>query len=187
MLYSKKSYISISCVPAILRRREAMALFDDLIKNASEFVKKQKGVWDHIEWEKFVKDIQQKGVDLTEDTKAYLGGILDAVKKLYSSLPLAAKEEKKEPEIKAPEEVKASKMPKTAKKLRKTGRPSRKKAVKKETKKPAKSTKKTEGKAPEPLESKVSIKEEEPPAKKEEPSVEKSPAKGTKTSKAVSK
>ncbi len=44
-----------------------MAIFDDLIKRASEFVEKQKGAWDHSKWQEFLSDAQKKGVKLTED------------------------------------------------------------------------------------------------------------------------
>ncbi len=62
-----------------------MALFDDLIKKSSEFVEKQKGIWDHTAWTNFISDSQKKGVKLTEDMQNYLGTVLESMKKFYST------------------------------------------------------------------------------------------------------
>ncbi len=55
------------------------------------FVKKTKGVWDQSGWEAFWKDFQKKGVDLTEETRSYLGEILEASKELYGTSPVVKK------------------------------------------------------------------------------------------------
>ncbi len=76
-------------------------------EQVAKFIEKTKGKWEHIEWEEFVKNIQQKGIDLTAEAKENLGGILESTKKFYNSLPLIAKEEKKKPEpTKTPEKAK---------------------------------------------------------------------------------
>lgn len=53
-------------------------------ENTISFIKKTKGVWDHSAWEAFVKDIQKKGVEVNEETKNYLGKVLESAKELYA-------------------------------------------------------------------------------------------------------
>jgi hypothetical protein len=65
----------------------------------AKFVVKTKGKWEHLDWEKFVKDIQQKGTDITENNRAHLGGILESAKKLYHALSMTIQREEKEAEI----------------------------------------------------------------------------------------
>ncbi len=81
----------------------SMDIGEMVMKNTSEqtaiFVRETKGIWDCAGWEKFVEDIQDRGVRLTEETVSYLGLILGATKSFYGSLPLAAIEEKKEPRV----------------------------------------------------------------------------------------
>jgi hypothetical protein len=61
--------------------------FDDLMASAKNFVEKQKGVWDHTHWENFLKDMQKKGLALTEETSQAIGGLLESLKKIYSMHP----------------------------------------------------------------------------------------------------
>lgn len=56
----------------------------DLSDNTVQFIKKNKGVWDHSEWETFIKDIQKKGIELNEEAISYMGGVVEASKSLYS-------------------------------------------------------------------------------------------------------
>jgi hypothetical protein len=60
------------------------------------FIKRQKGVWGHAEWEDFVKTIQQNTQTWTEGTEAYLGGVLESLKGFYA-LPTAASAKKSAP------------------------------------------------------------------------------------------
>jgi hypothetical protein len=116
----------------------------------AKFIDKTKGKWEHLEWEKFVKDIQKKGVDITEDTKANLGGILESAKKFYVSLSPAMKKEKKEPEIiEKPGDIIESKVSKKTTPKKKTTTP-KKEPAKKVASKKAKEIKatKTVKKAP---------------------------------------
>ena len=67
---------------------------------AAKFVDKSRGKWEHLEWEKFVKDLQRKGADVTEHNRAHLGGILEAAKKFYHSWPKTMRRvEEKEAEL----------------------------------------------------------------------------------------
>ena len=61
-----------------------MTFFNDLIKRASQFVEKQKGVWDHTKWEAFLADIQKKGDEMTDEMSDHLGVVLESMKKFYS-------------------------------------------------------------------------------------------------------
>ncbi len=99
-----------------------------------KFVEKTKGSWDHLGWESFLKDIKEKGINITDDTKSYIGDILESVKKVYHSLPLIAKEEKEEAQEKAKVEPlkPVEKSPVKKKPLRKTA--VRKTSTKKTTK-----------------------------------------------------
>jgi len=74
-------------------------LVSNISRQAATFIEKTRGQWEHLEWEKFVDDIQKKGVHLTEETRSYLGEVLESIKKFYGSLPLPVKEEKKEREV----------------------------------------------------------------------------------------
>ncbi len=73
-----------------------MEKFGDIIDSTGKFIEKQKGYWDHINWERFLKDVQKIGGELTEETKSYLGEVLESAKKFYHSLSTEVKEAKKE-------------------------------------------------------------------------------------------
>ncbi len=69
----------------------------DISKHIVGFVKKTKGVWDQPDWEAFLKDLQKKGIDLTDKTSSYLGEVIEAAGKIYTTLPtIVSKAEKKE-------------------------------------------------------------------------------------------
>ncbi len=59
--------------------------FDALIYLTGKFVEQQKGVWGHTEWLSFLKDVQKKGFELSDDIINYLGSVLDAMKNVYES------------------------------------------------------------------------------------------------------
>ncbi len=60
--------------------------FDALVDLTGKFIESQKGVWDHDEWLKFLKDTQKKGFELSDDMINYLGSVLEAMKKVYESI-----------------------------------------------------------------------------------------------------
>lgn len=62
-----------------------MGRFDDLLNLAGNFVEKQKGMWDHTAWNKFLADIQSKGLKLNQDIEGKLGLTLETMKKYYSA------------------------------------------------------------------------------------------------------
>ena len=65
--------------------KKTMGGFDVLVDLAGKFVESQKGVWDHTAWLNFVSDVQQKGLELSDDMKDNLGLVLESMKKFYSA------------------------------------------------------------------------------------------------------
>jgi hypothetical protein len=81
----------------------AVASTDDISKAMSTvlnesvaFIKRQKGVWGHAEWEDFVKTMQQNTRTWSEGAEAYLGGVLESLKAFYQ-LPSATPVEQSAP------------------------------------------------------------------------------------------
>ncbi len=69
----------------------------DIAEYVLEFIKDTGGSWGHLEWEVFLKDLQKKDCDLSEEMRSYIGEVLESVKGLYIALlPLLNKEESKE-------------------------------------------------------------------------------------------
>lgn len=64
-----------------------------LSESTVNFIKSTKGMWNQSNWDSFLKDLQQKGLELTDETTSYVGGVLEAAKELYS-FPLSSKKEK---------------------------------------------------------------------------------------------
>lgn len=60
-----------------------------VVNDSVVFIREHSGVWDHSDWEEFVKTAQQNSLTLSESTTAYLGGILEALKALYVLPPAA--------------------------------------------------------------------------------------------------
>ena len=48
------------------------------------FIKRQKGVWGHAEWEDFVKTMRQNTHIWSDGMEAYLGGVLESLKVFYA-------------------------------------------------------------------------------------------------------
>jgi hypothetical protein len=59
---------------------------EELTKLASDFVTSQKGMWDHTAWMDFLSLVQQKGVDISEDTQSKLGDLLEAMKEYHTAV-----------------------------------------------------------------------------------------------------
>ncbi len=70
-------------------------VMSDLSHLTVNFMKKTKSVWDQSGWESFLKDLQKKGIDLSDETGSYLAGVLDAARELYNVSPAAVKKETK--------------------------------------------------------------------------------------------
>ena len=82
--------------------KKSSNLFDEVITNAKNFVEKQKGKWDHSLWENFLKDIQKKGVSLTEETSGLIGSVLESLKKIYNFSPKTQEEQEKGVSVEQP-------------------------------------------------------------------------------------
>jgi hypothetical protein len=65
----------------------------DISNHTVSFMKTTKGIWDQKGWESFLKDLQEKGIGLTDETRNYLGGVLEAARELYTITPTVGKEE----------------------------------------------------------------------------------------------
>ena len=59
--------------------------FDEIVRLAGDFVTKQKGAWDHAAWLGFLSTLQKKGFDLTDEMQAYVGQLLEAMKRFYQA------------------------------------------------------------------------------------------------------
>ena len=76
-----------------------------ILIDSGEFIRQQRGIWGHAEWEAFTKQIQNNTLALTQETTGYLGGILEATRVFYavSPAPAAPKKATKRPVKKAEE------------------------------------------------------------------------------------
>ncbi|MEA3364896.1 MAG: hypothetical protein U9Q79_04570 [Candidatus Hydrogenedentes bacterium] len=61
-----------------------------LLDLAGQFIAKQKGNWDHGEWEAFLTKAEALGVPVDDDGKRNLGNILEAGKYFYTTMPKPA-------------------------------------------------------------------------------------------------
>ncbi len=60
----------------------------EVFKNTVDFIKYTQGILTPSGLEAFLKDLQKKGVDLTEETTSYIGEVLDSVKELYNEIDI---------------------------------------------------------------------------------------------------
>ncbi|MEO5360245.1 MAG: hypothetical protein H7843_07315 [Nitrospirota bacterium] len=65
--------------------KKSTGQFDDIIESAAKFVEQQKGVWDHTAWTDFLSGISKMGFDIDSEMKAYLGSLLESMKKYYTA------------------------------------------------------------------------------------------------------
>ena len=87
----------------------------NLLDMAGDFVVKQKGKWEHKDWEAFLDKVQTAGVGLTDDLKKSLGHILEATKRFYSEVSVIPEKKpaaKAKPRTKAKTKAKAKTKPK---------------------------------------------------------------------------
>ena len=59
----------------------------EVARDSLQFIKENQAVWSHSDWEAFVSRVQKNTVILSEETTAYLGGILESVKTFYNISP----------------------------------------------------------------------------------------------------
>ena len=61
-----------------------------ILRDSGEFIRQQRGIWGHAEWEAFTKQMQDNALALNQETTAYLGGILEATRNFYAVSPAPA-------------------------------------------------------------------------------------------------
>jgi hypothetical protein len=84
----KKFYSSSADIKGI---ETAMA---DISNSAIDYFKKTKGAWDQSEWEAYLNNVQKKGIELTDETRSYLGEVFESLKGFYTVLSPEEKETK---------------------------------------------------------------------------------------------
>jgi predicted flap endonuclease-1-like 5' DNA nuclease len=60
--------------------------FDELTRLASEFVTQQQGMWDYSAWLDFLARVQERGIEISADMQANLGGLLEAMKEYHTAV-----------------------------------------------------------------------------------------------------
>ncbi len=83
---------------AVSSTEEIEQAMSTVFNESVAFIKRQKGVWGHAEWEDFVKTIQQNTHTWSDGTEAYLGGVLESLKIFYA-LSAAAPVKKSGPAV----------------------------------------------------------------------------------------
>lgn len=78
-----------------------------------EFVSKQKGKWEHKDWEAFVEKVQKAGVNLSDEYKKSLGHMLEATKQFYSGLSVPDKKKAVKAKARVKAKPKAKSKPKS--------------------------------------------------------------------------
>ncbi|MCI4626928.1 MAG: hypothetical protein L3V56_13360 [Candidatus Magnetoovum sp. WYHC-5] len=63
--------------------RGVESVMDKIKDEVVNFVKQKNGVWSHSDWEEFLASLNNRGLELTDETVSYLGGLLEAVKSVY--------------------------------------------------------------------------------------------------------
>ncbi len=66
----------------------AKNLSQKMLDLAGKFVARQEGAWEHADWETFLEETAELGVELTDETRRNLGNILEAAKYFYSLTPV---------------------------------------------------------------------------------------------------
>jgi predicted flap endonuclease-1-like 5' DNA nuclease len=72
---------------AVSSTEEIEKAMSTVFNNSAAFIKRQKGVWGHAEWEDFLQTMQDNTRTWSEGMEAYLGGVLESLKVFYSLVP----------------------------------------------------------------------------------------------------
>ncbi len=72
-----------------------------LLEEVGQFVTKQKGAWEHADWEAFLVKVEKLGFHLTDETKRFVGNLLEDSKHLFQVLSTKAVKPKAAPKKKA--------------------------------------------------------------------------------------
>ncbi len=80
-----------TCYESLTATKGIENAVSDISDHIIKFIKKNKGVWDHAEWEALLKDMQKMGLELNEETMSYVGNVLETAKGLYSTATASGK------------------------------------------------------------------------------------------------
>ena len=72
-----------------------------LLDLAGQFITKQKGNWEHEDWEALLTKVEALGVPVDDECKRNLGNILEGGKYFYNAMPQAAPKKKAAPRKRA--------------------------------------------------------------------------------------
>ncbi len=81
----KKLYESISGIQYIKNSLQ------DISKDTTGFIEKNKGLWDHTSWEAYLKAVQKRGFNLTDEMMSYLGSTLETTRAFYTFSPMISR------------------------------------------------------------------------------------------------
>ncbi len=60
--------------------------FNELVHLGGRFVADHNGVWDTKDWVKFLSDLYNNGIDLTDDMQCYLRHVVESMRGFYFNL-----------------------------------------------------------------------------------------------------
>lgn len=68
--------------------------YTQVLDLVGKFVTKQKGTWNHEDWENLLASVEKLGYSMDDETKRNLGNVLESSKYFYLSMPKAASKKK---------------------------------------------------------------------------------------------
>ncbi len=79
---------------------------EQIFEQAAKFVVKQKGEWEHNDWENFLGKISEYEIELHDEFVMKLGALLELGKYFYSNLPESVEKKQKKTKKNTPKKVK---------------------------------------------------------------------------------
>ncbi|MCX8064051.1 MAG: hypothetical protein N3G21_02635 [Candidatus Hydrogenedentes bacterium] len=78
---------------------------EEIFNQAAKFVIKQRGEWEHSDWENFLEKISEFQIDLNDELVVKLGALLELGKYFYYNLPETLNKKSKKAKKKKAEET----------------------------------------------------------------------------------
>ncbi|MBF0488350.1 MAG: hypothetical protein HQK98_09340 [Nitrospirae bacterium] len=75
----KKLYLSKTSKDEMLR------IVTDVPKGIAHFMEETRGIWEHADWLRLLKEMEKVGIAISEDTQKYIGDMLEASRRLYGA------------------------------------------------------------------------------------------------------
>ncbi|KWT75938.1 hypothetical protein [Candidatus Magnetominusculus xianensis] len=75
----KKLYITKTNKDDMLR------VVTDIPKAIARFIDETRGMWEHADWLRLLKEVEKVGIAISEETQKHIGDMLEASKRLYSA------------------------------------------------------------------------------------------------------